>query len=100
MIQITRYQPQQKGSMVAIIDIYMPKIDQHLREIRLMQKDGKTWFGLPSKCIENPDGSKKWVPFFEYGSKETTDRFHRAMADAIEEYAKQPQNNENEELPF
>lgn len=100
MIEITRYQPHKKGSMVAIIDVYLPKIDMHLREIRLVQKDGKTWFNFPSKCNESPDGTKKWVPFFEYGSKETNDRFHRAMGDALERYAQQAPKEENEELPF
>jgi hypothetical protein len=63
-----------------------------ISDVTVMASNGRKWAGLPSKPMINRDGQvmqddrgkTRYSPILEWASKETADRFSKAVISAIE----------------
>lgn len=106
MIEITNYEPVEKGHTTGILDIYLKKMDMHMRGIRVVEKEGSRWFNPPVRCEELPSGEKKWIPYFEFESIDTKKRFNESLEKSFDQYVQQmqeqpaPAQGTDDSLPF
>jgi DNA-binding cell septation regulator SpoVG len=88
-MQITKYKPHVKGSLLGFFDIKVPKWGGFvIHGCKLFQKNGHRWIAFPAREVEQ-DGETKFFSHCRFESKETMLAFTSEALKAIDEYAKQ-----------
>lgn len=73
------------GSVIAIFDVYLPKIQCTYRNLKLIRGKSGYFVTFPAFAHEQPDGKKTYTPYVEY-SKERQAEFFRLVGDALEPF--------------
>jgi hypothetical protein len=83
MIEIENYREQSpQGSVVAIFDIYLPKMQLRFRNYRLIRtKKGAKFISAPSFKHEE-GGKESYVPYIEF-SKDRTEEFVKQVMEQL-----------------
>lgn len=102
MIQILECKQQKKGSLLATINIKLPKMKNFvINNITVWEKNGKRWISMPSREYES-EGKKKFFAHCRFEDRDLNDQFQNAILDAFEQYSRtavMPTEKE-EEIPF
>lgn len=85
MIEITKFEMVNKGSLVARFNLKVTKWGGVvIRDCSLFESNGKRWVNMPSRQYE-VEGKKKYAPYIFYEDRETNDKFHETVIQAVEE---------------
>lgn len=83
-IEIIKYKPLNKGSLKAIVDIYVSGYGLEIFGCTYFSKgNNQRWVSLPTKEIVK-DNEKKYLNIIRFRDKETSDRFQRGILEAID----------------
>jgi len=88
MLKVTHYQPVEdpNGSVVGIVNFYIPEWGLHLNECRyIRKKNGGFFVGFPSKRKEIEGQQPTYFPYYNF-DKDKLDRFQSASQKAINEW--------------
>lgn len=89
MIEITKYTPVGKNTLVAKLSIKVPKWGGFfINEICYFQKGNQCWISLPSQQYES-NGEKKYHPLNGFSDPKTARAFQDHILIALENYLKQ-----------
>ena len=91
-ITISDWRPLRKGALRGFASVSMPS-GMQLREVSIMQSNGRAWASPPSKpmidrngCVMLDDaGKRRYSAIIEFASKETRDRWSAAVIVALRE---------------
>jgi hypothetical protein len=56
-----------------------------IRDVTLHEKNGSRWVSMPAKQYEK-DGTKSWIPYIEFATKESQEKFQACALAAIDAY--------------
>jgi hypothetical protein len=86
-MEILNYEKQAAGGFtVAVFTVYLPSANLSLHKVRLNRsKKGNLFVSLPSFGVEQPDGSKKWMPYMEW-SQEKGREFNEKVMEALKPF--------------
>lgn len=86
MIEIENYREQSpQGSVQAMFDIYLPKMQLRFRNYRLIRtKKGAKFISSPSFKQEE-DGKDAYIPYIEF-SKERNDEFVKQVMEQLKNF--------------
>lgn len=106
MIKIDRYEPVQRGCVVAEVDITIQAWNFKIRKIQECVKGDNRWFNWPSFSDES-GGERKWIPYVEFDLQASKDRLFEIIREKIDEMIEKnpdllpkPTDFSSEELPF
>ena len=102
-IEIIKIKHTPRGTFLAYVDIYVPKMGIEIYGCSLFEKDGVKSLALPSKEYTNAEGQKKFANVVRFREKAHMDAFNGAVLKAIEEKLKEevaPIPELHEALPF
>lgn len=89
IIQMTNLKLVYQNNAVAEVDFYIPLWKLHLRKTRLCENSGNMFLNPPAYSVDQQDGTKQWVPYWEF-TDEFKQRFMQVAREmAVEEYKKQ-----------
>lgn len=97
MIEIVKYIPFQKGSIIGFVNIIYD--GWIIRKIVHLQKNDKKWFSFPSYSEENK-GEKYFPHYLERFSQEENAAFFKELAEKVRLFLEQTQEVNEPELPF
>lgn len=107
MIQVTNINPIQKGSLLAICDVYIEPWDMELCEVKIFEKGVNRWLGMPAREFVTDNGEKKYFELVKFRSEAKRNRFRSQIMGAVDKYlAENPEMTpedvikEDEECPF
>lgn len=105
MIECIKYKEINKGSLVAFVDFWIPKMGLEITGCSLHVKDNRSWVNLPSREYTDQQGEKKYAPIVRFREKSHADAFSSACKEAIQRRPKEdkvipPHPDDQEELPF
>ena len=91
-ITISDWRPLRKGALRGFASVSMPS-GMQLREVSIMQSNGRAWASPPSKPMLDRDGhvmvddagKRRYSAIIEFASKETRDRWSAAVIVALRE---------------
>lgn len=87
MIEIVDCKQLNKGSLLATINIKLPKMRNFvINNITVWEKNGKRWVSMPSREYES-EGKKKFFAHCRFEDREINDQFQNAILDAFECYS-------------
>jgi hypothetical protein len=89
-MEILNYDEQPAGgTCLAIFTVYIPAFRLNIHRVKLMaSKKGHHYISLPAYSIEQPDGTKKWLPLFEF-SAEKHKEFIAKVEEALKPFRKE-----------
>ena len=101
MIEVIKYTPFQKGSIIGFVDIiYNGEIKRHIPHL---QKGERKWFNYPSYQEEDA-GEKIYLAYWEKLIPEENTKFFKELTDKVKDFLdKKPaesQEFEGGDLPF
>jgi hypothetical protein len=85
MIEVIRWTPVDRGSLVGYADLYVEKMGLEIYGCSLLEKNGSKWLNMPSKEYTNAQGEKKYSSVVRFRSKEHAEAFEKAARLAIGE---------------
>jgi hypothetical protein len=56
-----------------------------LRDVTLHEKGDARWISMPAKQYEK-DGAKSWIPYIEFATKESREKFQACALAAVDAY--------------
>ena len=91
-ISVTDWKPMRKGALRGFASVSMPS-GMILREVSILQSNGRPWASPPSKPMLDRDGramvddagKRRYSAIIEFASKETRDRWSAAVIVALRE---------------
>lgn len=111
-MKIIKYNPVNKGAVTCSFTISIPKwANFQIRNILLMESNGKKWISMPSQSYEDKQtGKKKYYAYLGFEDREVNDKFHVEIIKVLENYIAsmikedqtKPQGSglNDDELPF
>lgn len=72
--KITHQKRINKNTLIGVFDLELPS-RLKINGFMLLEKNGKRWFGFPSREWVKPDGARSYSPLLELASRELADRF-------------------------
>jgi hypothetical protein len=63
-----------KNSLVGRFDLEMPS-GMIIRDMLLLESNGRRWCNFPSEKFEKPDGTTGWKSLIAFTDRKTADRF-------------------------
>lgn len=88
-IKCLRYAPINKGFLEASVSIFVPKWGMEIHDIKIFNKDGRRWLGLPSKVVDNGE-KKSFYPYVKFPSKDLMTFFTEQVLESIIPYEAAP----------
>lgn len=61
MIKVTKYKEIKKGALIGICEFHDDVRRMTFREVKIFEKAGQRWIGLPNKEFTNKMGEKKYM---------------------------------------
>lgn len=86
-IVCTAYKAINKGSLLGVFNIFIPKWGVEIRNMTLCQKNGSRWVNFPSMEYENKQGEKKYAPYLSFKEPTHSTMFQEKVKRAIEKHA-------------
>ncbi len=86
-MQIENYCQSAPGDkQLATFDVYIPEWQLTFRKFRLIKaKNGNEFVGVPSYCIEDPEGNKNWIHYFQF-SEERGKEFMKGILEELKNF--------------
>jgi hypothetical protein len=84
-IQITRWQPHEKGSLKGFFSVTLPS-GLVLRRCMLHQKGDARWIGFASREWTDGHGIRQFDPIVEFRDRGTADRFKNSILTELDEH--------------
>lgn len=86
-MEVLNYQPQLPGkSTIALFSVYIQSFRLTLHKLRLIRtKKGHLLVSLPAYSVDQPDGTKKWLPYIEF-SAEKNKEFLEKVFEALKPF--------------
>jgi DNA-binding cell septation regulator SpoVG len=82
-LEIQNWRTDKTGTCIALFDVYLPKLDEFKRGLRLLKsKRGHHFIGFPSSKTTDHMGKDVWVPYNHYGPDRQS-KFIEAIFEAI-----------------
>ncbi|NIP43014.1 MAG: hypothetical protein GWN00_20345 [Aliifodinibius sp.] len=88
MIKILKYRAVNKPPLVGFLDIEIDAWNLEIRDLSMIQMDGKRWFNLPTRPYTNENGEKKYAPIVKFTEDAVKKRFLSAVGHAFDEYCR------------
>jgi hypothetical protein len=85
MIEIEKYQAVNRGHLVGVVDLKIPKWCLSFKGVAVFEKAGGRWVNLPQKTFQGDDGKTKYVDTIEWTDKAVEGRFRDAVLTALVE---------------
>lgn len=82
--KITHQKRINKNTLIGVFDLELPS-GLKINGFMLLEKNGKRWFGFPSREWVKPDGARSYSPLLELASRELADRFQGAVLPLAEQ---------------
>jgi hypothetical protein len=104
-IVCTSYKSVDKGTLQALINVFVPKWGLEIFGVQICMKNGHKWINFPSRMSEE-NGEKKYFPHLRFKEKTHMEAFTKKVLEAVDKYCmaqNQPnQSNfvEDEDIPF
>lgn len=91
-IEVINYKPFEKGSLVAFVDLYVPKMGLEIYGCSIHRKDDGRWLNLPSKEYQDKEtGETKWSSVIRFRDKDHFAKFCKAALHVVDEHVRQNQ---------
>jgi len=90
-IKITNHRPYRKGALSAFFTVTFPS-GLVIHEVKLFEKEGRRWIGLPSRRFTDKEGSTGYAPIMEFTNREACESFRDAVLRAIDTNAASDQH--------
>lgn len=85
-MEIMKYKPVGKGSLVATFNLKIPKWGNFIiNEMKYFNKNGQRWIAFPSKEYEK-EGEKKYYHLNNFEAPEMQEKFRDQVIKAIDDY--------------
>jgi len=87
-IQVTKYRKSDReGALIAYFNIIVPKWGNfYINDMKLFQKDGKRWTGMPDRKYE-VENETKYAPYCGFQERKMSQSFQDQILKAIDQYA-------------
>ncbi|KKM85283.1 hypothetical protein LCGC14_1290540 [marine sediment metagenome] len=97
MIEISRYAPIIRGSVVGEVDVIIPTLKMQINKIQECIKRDRRWFNFPSFCEETA-GDRKFFPYVDILDPDKKKAFFEEVRKCLEVFKEQQEKYEG--LPF
>lgn len=84
MIEIEKFKRLDRGHLLGVVDLKIPKWFLSFKGVAVFEKNGGRWVSLPQKTFRGDDGKTKYANTIEWTDKAVESRFRDAVLTALE----------------
>ncbi len=98
MIEVQNINALNKGSLLAICDVYIKPWHMTLHDVKIFQKGANRWLGMPSKEFITETGEKKYVELITFEGEAVKNRFRSQVMGAVDKFLESNPDMEPEDV--
>jgi DNA-binding cell septation regulator SpoVG len=95
-ITVLSWRPYEKGALRGFMTIKEKTLGLEVHDVRLLEKNGEQWLGMPAKQYEKDDGTTGYKDYVRVEPRDKRQKFTEEVLKALDEF----KTKKHSSIPF